>query len=98
MDENERNAISRRQVVGSVGIGVAAAGAGPALAQEIGQRNGNSYRSELTMEDPRLKYPKPPVISALRPAAIPAWDGLRRSLTRAKGRTLRSTTLLSEEP
>ena len=75
MDENERNAISRRQVVGSVGIGVAAAGAGPALAQEIGQRNGNSYRSELTMEDPRLKYPKPPFRKQTQP-----WPGLARDM------------------
>ena len=34
MDQDERNALSRRRVVGGLGIGMAVAAAGPAQAQE----------------------------------------------------------------
>ncbi|HEY3809179.1 MAG TPA: hypothetical protein VGL50_04500, partial [Steroidobacteraceae bacterium] len=58
MDQDERNALSRRRVVGGLGIGMAVAAAGPAHAQE--QRKPSDHNSEPIMDDPRSKYPKPP--------------------------------------
>ncbi len=131
MDENECNALSRREVVGGVGISMAAAGAGPTFAQEMDQPSTSTHDSELTMEDPRSKYPKPPFRKQTQPwpglardmdprpdhgeasyresgrlsgrkapitGGDSGWDGLPRSLTRAKGRTLRSTTFLLKSP
>src|SRR5712675_743409 len=73
MDENECNALSRREVVGGVGISMAAAGAGPTFAQEMDQPS--THDSELTMEDPRSKYPKPPFRKQTQP-----WPGLARDM------------------
>jgi hypothetical protein len=69
MSDNE-HVLSRRAAVGAVGIGMAAAAAGPALAQERDQ--------SLTMailEDPRSKYPKPPFKKQTQP-----WPGLAREM------------------
>src|SRR4051794_4781114 len=69
MDENERNALSRRSVVGAAGVGVAAAAAGPAFAQDRGMG------AERALEDPRSKYPKPPFKQQTQP-----WPGLARNM------------------
>ena len=66
-DDAERNALSRRRMVGGVGLGMAAAAAaGPALAQDVGGSN-----SEVEMDDPRSKFPKPPFRKQTQP-----WPGL----------------------
>jgi hypothetical protein len=70
MDENGRNRLSRRQVVGGAGFGLAVAAALPAHAQEP-----NQHSSEPTMEDPRSKYPKPPFKKQTQP-----WPGLARDM------------------
>ena len=70
-NEAERNALSRRRVVGGVGLGMAAAAAsGPSLAQNTGEPN-----SEVEMEDPRSKFPKPPFRKQPQP-----WPGLARDM------------------
>src|SRR5712672_3336265 len=75
MDENECNALSRREVVGGVGTSMAAAGAGPTFAQEMDQPSTSTHDSELTMEDPRSRYPKPPCRKQTQP-----WPGLARDM------------------
>jgi NAD(P)-dependent dehydrogenase (short-subunit alcohol dehydrogenase family) len=75
MDKDERSAWSRRQVVGGVGIGVAVAAAGPALAQGSDQRAASQGSRGPTMEDPRSKYPKPPFRKQTQP-----WPGLARDM------------------
>jgi NAD(P)-dependent dehydrogenase (short-subunit alcohol dehydrogenase family) len=75
MDERERDALSRRQMVGGVGIGVAVAAAGPALAQQQGRVAANSAAGEPAIEDPRSKYPKPPFNKQTQP-----WPGLARNM------------------
>src|SRR5712675_105209 len=75
MDENECNALSRREVVGGVGTSMAAAGAGPTFAQEMDQPSTSTHDSELTMEDPRSRYPKPPFRKQTQP-----WPGLARDM------------------
>src|SRR5258706_13107232 len=75
MDENECNALSRREVVGGVGISMAAAGAGPTFAQEMDQPSTSTHVGELTMEDRVSKYPKPPFRKQTQP-----WPGLARDM------------------
>jgi NAD(P)-dependent dehydrogenase (short-subunit alcohol dehydrogenase family) len=75
MDENEHKALSRRQMVGEVGFGMAMAAAGPALAQQKSDATSNHDSSEPAMEDPRSKYPKPPFKSQTQP-----WPGLARDM------------------
>ena len=68
--------MSRRRLVGTVGIGVAAIGAaGPALAEGPNQLSGSSRNSQSIMEDPRSKYPKPPFKQQTQP-----WPGLARNM------------------
>ena len=67
MDENERLQLSRRQAVGLVGIGLAAATV-PTGAKDP---EGDPRAGEPTMEDPRSKYPKPPFKEQTQP-----WPGL----------------------
>jgi NAD(P)-dependent dehydrogenase (short-subunit alcohol dehydrogenase family) len=74
MDENERGALSRRQVVAAVGMGMAVA-AGTAFAQDGNQPTTKQRSSEPTMEDPRSKYPKPPFKRQTQP-----WPGLARDM------------------
>jgi NAD(P)-dependent dehydrogenase (short-subunit alcohol dehydrogenase family) len=67
----ENNLVSRRQVVGGVGLGMAAmASAGPALAQENG-----ATRNGPAIGDPRSQYPKPPFKKQTQP-----WPGLARNM------------------
>lgn len=73
--EKEGNGLSRRKVIGTVGLGMALGAAGPALAQEQGRRTPGSNATEATMEDPRSKYPKPPFKSQTQP-----WPGLARDM------------------
>jgi NAD(P)-dependent dehydrogenase (short-subunit alcohol dehydrogenase family) len=73
MDQDERNALSRRRVVGGLGIGMAVAAAGPAHAQD--QRKPSDRNSEPIMDDPRSKYPKPPFKKQTQP-----WPGLAREM------------------
>lgn len=49
MDKRERRPLSRRHVVGGVGVGMAVAVGGPALAQETAQRTTSSRSSEATI-------------------------------------------------
>ncbi len=74
MDEQERKALSRRKVVGGVGMGVAVAAAAPALAQQASRQTG-AGGGEENMEDPRSKYPKPPFKQQTQP-----WPGLARDM------------------
>ncbi len=74
MDEREGDPVSRRQMVGGVGIGVAMAAAGPALAQQRSDA-ANSPATEPAVEDPRSKYPKPPFKQQTQP-----WPGLARNM------------------
>jgi NAD(P)-dependent dehydrogenase (short-subunit alcohol dehydrogenase family) len=70
MDTND-NPLSRRQVVGAVGGGLAAAAATPAAAQ--GQPGAGA--ASLAPTDPRSKYPKPPFKRQSQP-----WPGLARDM------------------
>jgi NAD(P)-dependent dehydrogenase (short-subunit alcohol dehydrogenase family) len=74
MNSHELPSLSRRQAVGAVGAGLAAAAAvGPALANPAA---GMSPRaSGPTLENPVTKYPKPP----FRPQDQP-WPGLARDM------------------
>jgi hypothetical protein len=74
MDEPQRSAFSRRQVVGDVGIGMAVAAAGSALASEKDRRTSDNG-SETSMNDPRSKYPRPPFKQQTQP-----WPGLARDM------------------
>src|SRR4051812_46769847 len=68
MDTND-NPLSRRQVVGAVGGGLAAAAASPAAAQ------GQGAGASPAPTDPRSKYPKPPFKRQSQP-----WPGLARDM------------------
>jgi NAD(P)-dependent dehydrogenase (short-subunit alcohol dehydrogenase family) len=68
MDTND-NPLSRRQVVGAVGGGLAAAAATPAAAQ------GQGAGASPAPTDPRAKYPKPPFKRQSQP-----WPGLARDM------------------
>ena len=72
MQDNRRNELSRRGIVSAVGIGVAAAAAGPALAEG---NTGAIRNGEAALQDPRSKYPKPPFKKQTQ-----AWPGLARDM------------------
>ena len=63
---DDANPVSRRQVVGSAGIGLAAAAAAPAFAQAA-----QAPRTAEKLTDPTSKYPKPPYEKQSQ-----AWPGL----------------------
>lgn len=65
---------SRRQAVGVVGLGMAAAVTGAALAQD-GSTQVRPGTGEPTMQDPRTRFPKPPF-----PKQTQAWPGLARDM------------------
>ena len=66
MSTGEHFPISRRQVVGAGGIGLAAAAASPAFAQ-----SSNQAAASVVLQDPTSKYPKPPFRRQSQP-----WPGL----------------------
>jgi NAD(P)-dependent dehydrogenase (short-subunit alcohol dehydrogenase family) len=63
--------VTRRQAVGFVGLGIAAAAAGPTSAQQS-DRPSNGANPK---EDPRSKYPKPPFPEQTQP-----WPGLANKM------------------
>ncbi len=69
MDADTSNPISRRTMIGGVGVGIGLAAAtgiaGPALAQEPAQG------SNASLQDPTTKYPRPPFPGQSQP-----WPGL----------------------
>ncbi len=71
--ENQDKALSRLQVIGGMGAGVAAAVVSPASAQEAGmQARGKTYPATAQpVQDPTTKYPKPPYAFVQQP-----WPGL----------------------
>jgi NAD(P)-dependent dehydrogenase (short-subunit alcohol dehydrogenase family) len=71
MSEDGRGSVSRRQMVGGVGIGVALAAAAPALAQDRAAAGAASRGGEPAMDNPLTKYPKPPFKKQNQP-----WPGL----------------------
>jgi hypothetical protein len=73
MDETERATLSRRGVVGGMGIGMAISATRSAIAQE--PRTSSVIGREPTMNDPRSKYPKPPFKQQTQP-----WPGLARDM------------------
>ncbi len=69
----ESSAVSRRQFMGGLGVGIAAAAVSPALAKESATMS-NDARYAATvqpLEDPAGKYPKPPF-----PSQSQEWPGL----------------------
>jgi NAD(P)-dependent dehydrogenase (short-subunit alcohol dehydrogenase family) len=74
MDPTEPYPVTRRQAMGLVGVGIAAAAAPPAIAQQVDHTN-SPRGSEPTMDDPRSKYPKPPFKEQTQP-----WPGLAREM------------------
>jgi NAD(P)-dependent dehydrogenase (short-subunit alcohol dehydrogenase family) len=70
---NEGKILSRRQVMGGMGSGIAAAAISPAFGQETGgSGSGKMYPSTAEpVEDPTSKYPKPPYKFERQP-----WPGL----------------------
>jgi NAD(P)-dependent dehydrogenase (short-subunit alcohol dehydrogenase family) len=74
MDRDEYNALSRRRMVGGVGIGMALAATGSALAKQ-GEQQATDQTAETTMDDPRSKYPTPPFKKQTQ-----AWPGLVRDM------------------
>lgn len=69
MDTNEKNAPSRRAIVGGAGVALAASTA-PALAQ-----GASSAQAAAPLQDPRTKYPKPPYKKQSQP-----WPGLANKM------------------
>src|SRR4051812_49077486 len=71
---SENPDFSRRRAVGVVGLGMAAAASGSALA-ETTSAQGRPTSREPRMEDPTTKYPKPPFAKQTQP-----WPGLVRDM------------------
>jgi NAD(P)-dependent dehydrogenase (short-subunit alcohol dehydrogenase family) len=65
----EENKLSRRQVIGGLGAGLAAVAVSPAFAAQ--GLSGTEYSLAPALEDPTTKYPKPPFKSQSQP-----WPGL----------------------
>jgi NAD(P)-dependent dehydrogenase (short-subunit alcohol dehydrogenase family) len=65
----EENKLSRRQVIGGLGAGLAAVAVSPAFAAQ--GLSGSEYSLAPALEDPTTKYPKPPFKSQSQP-----WPGL----------------------
>ena len=74
-DENERHrSISRRRIVGGA-VGATVAAAGPSIARDDRHQAVRPKNSELRMDDPVSKYPKPPFRKQTQP-----WPGLVRDM------------------
>jgi NAD(P)-dependent dehydrogenase (short-subunit alcohol dehydrogenase family) len=71
MDESKHRPVSRRHAMNLLGIGVATAAAAPALTQASDSNSNSPRGSELSMDDPRSKYPRPPFKQQTQP-----WPGL----------------------
>jgi len=69
MDTNDANSLSRRQVVGGAGIGLAAAGIGAVGSAKA--EGGVTPPVAAPLQDPRTKYPQPPYAKQSQP-----WPGL----------------------
>jgi NAD(P)-dependent dehydrogenase (short-subunit alcohol dehydrogenase family) len=67
--DNVNKSVSRRQAVGLVGMGLATAAAGTAIAQQSGTSSSGS--AQPAKDDPRSKYPRPPFQEQTQP-----WPGL----------------------
>lgn len=74
MDGDKRMKLSRRQVVGAVGIGMAASAAGTAIPQEQGTSI-PPEKGEPKVQDPRSSHPRPPFKQQTQP-----WPGLARDM------------------
>jgi NAD(P)-dependent dehydrogenase (short-subunit alcohol dehydrogenase family) len=72
--KSDKPNLSRREAVGVMGIGMAAAASGSALAQASSSQT-PPVRGEPAMQDPRTKYPKPPFEKQTQP-----WPGLVRDM------------------
>ena len=70
MDKTQHETITRRQAVGMVSVGMAAAATGSAHAQGVPSSTSH-HAGEPAMDDPRTKYPKPPFKEQTQP-----WPGL----------------------
>eukprot|EP01037_Dinobryon_pediforme_P004330 gene4330-4379_t len=70
MSTNETNPFSRRSIVGSAGIGLAAATL-PVASQAASNAGIGATPTAQKMQDPTTKYPKPPFKSQTQP-----WPGL----------------------
>jgi hypothetical protein len=63
--------VSRRQAVSFMGVGLASAATGAAIAQSSGTPAGAAGGGPTMKDDPRTKYPKPPFQEQTQP-----WPGL----------------------
>jgi len=72
-NENSEKSLSRRQMIGALGSGLAAAAVSPAFGQETsGQGQSKMYPSTAQpVQDPTTKYPRPPYTFVRQP-----WPGL----------------------
>ena len=79
MDRSGRNKLSRRRVVGAVGIGIAVTATGRAVAQQQASNPSPAETAAMptapAMQDPRSRYPGPP----FKPQTQP-WPGLARDM------------------
>ncbi len=75
MDKSQREAMSRRDAMNLVGVGVAAAAAGSDLSQVNTVHANTPAAGGPDMQDPRTRYPKPP----FKPQTQ-AWPGLARNM------------------
>jgi NAD(P)-dependent dehydrogenase (short-subunit alcohol dehydrogenase family) len=66
---NEFDKISRRKVLGGLGVGIAAMAAGPVMAAT--ESTASAYSLATGLEDPTTKYPRPPFKEQSQP-----WPGL----------------------
>jgi NAD(P)-dependent dehydrogenase (short-subunit alcohol dehydrogenase family) len=66
---DEKNTLSRRQVIGGLGIGLASIAVSPVFGAPTG--NKQTPHGATGLEDPTTKYPKPPFKSQKQP-----WPGL----------------------
>jgi NAD(P)-dependent dehydrogenase (short-subunit alcohol dehydrogenase family) len=73
-DSNGPN-ITRRHAVGALGVGMTAAAVSSAFAQAAGSSSANQAGNAVAIDDPRLKYPRPPFKQQTQP-----WPGLARNM------------------
>ncbi len=74
MDTDDKPAVSRRQMVGGAGMGLALAAAAPALAQATPAAS--APPTAAPFQDPTTKYPRPPYEKQSQP-----WPGLASRMT-----------------